>query len=64
MLAACQSYSVRGYIPVALKTKCPDLVQLGDGSRNGVIRHLVEVYDQYHECRARHDALVEIINDK
>lgn len=37
------------------------LAPLTDGSGASVLRKLVEVSEQYHDCRRRHDALIEAV---
>jgi hypothetical protein len=37
------------------------LAPLSDGSGAAVLRKLVEVSEQYHDCRRKHDALADAV---
>lgn len=51
----------RPAIPANLTSPCPLLTPLADGSGASVLRKLVEVSEYYHDCRRRHDALIDAI---
>ncbi len=51
----------RPAIPANLTTPCPMLTPLADGSGASVLRKLVEVAEEYADCRRRHDALIEAV---
>lgn len=60
-LAGCAAAPARRMdtppIPAALTQPCPPLTPLADGTGAAVLKKLVEVAGQYHECAAAKDAL-------
>lgn len=52
-------------IPENAKAKCPDLEPLAEGSNMGDLhRFAMDAVDNRNECAARHDALVDIVNER
>ena len=48
--------------PPALVQDCPDqLPKAQDGTNHEILRTAVEWAQMYHECKDRHNALVEVI---
>ena len=64
MLTACASQTVpsdRMPLPASLLTPCGDLDPLADGSAQEVLKKLVEVSQEYYDCREKHSALVRAV---
>src|SRR3972149_3177586 len=51
----------RSPLPPNLLTACPTLSNLENGSKAAVLRKFVDVGQLYHECRQRHDALINAV---
>src|SRR3990167_5174616 len=51
----------RSPLPPNLLTPCPLLSNLENGSGAAVLRKFVDVGQLYHECRQRHDALINAV---
>lgn len=51
-------------IPANLTAPCPELSPLDDKTGAGLLAKLIEVSEQYYQCKARHRGLSEAVRKR
>lgn len=63
-LSGCLIFQPKERPPENLLTKCPqELPMLTDGTGKDVVLTMRDWANQYHDCKTRHNGLVDAINE-